>query len=403
MLSKLITILISLSIFISISAQSKGKLVESKNEFWQHIEDAIADYEKKDKDPEMIFQVDLEGINLPTTIDQFQTYWHQPPISQGNTGTCWSFSTTSYFESEVYRLHKKEVKLYEMYTVYWEYVEKAKGFVESRGETIFEQGSEANAVTRIWKKYGIIPEELFTGLSEGQKFYNHEPLQKEMYDYLQSVKSTNSWNEDVVIATIKTILNHYLGTPPEKFEVDGEEYSPKTYLSDYLQLNLDDYYDILSYMQQPYWKQVEYQVEDNWWHNKDYWNIPLDDFMKLFKNAIKNGFTVCIGGDVSEAGKDASKDVFLVPEFDIPVDYINEYSRQFRFSNGTTADDHGIHVVGWTNLDGIDWYLIKDSGSSSRNGNNKGYYFFREDYVKLKIMDFMIHKDALGDYAEKLK
>ena len=156
-------------------------------------------------------------------------------------------------------------------------------------------------------------------------------------------------------------------------------------------------------MQQPYWKQVEYQVEDNWWHNKDYWNIPLDDFMKLFKNAIKNGFTVCIGGDVSEAGKDASKDVFLVPEFDIPVDYINEYSRQFRFSNGTTADDHGIHVVGWTNLDGIDWYLIKDSGSSSRNGNNKGYYFFREDYVKLKIMDFMIHKDALGDYAEKLK
>ena len=113
MLSKLITILISLSIFISISAQSKGKLVESKNEFWQHIEDAIADYEKKDKDPEMIFQVDLEGINLPTTIDQFQTYWHQPPISQGNTGTCWSFSTTSYFESEVYRLHKKEVKLSE--------------------------------------------------------------------------------------------------------------------------------------------------------------------------------------------------------------------------------------------------------------------------------------------------
>lgn len=403
MFARLITILISLSILISVSAQSKGKFIESKNEFWKHIEDEIAKYEEKEKEPKMIFQVDLEGVTIPTSVEQFETYWHQPPISQGNTGTCWSFSTTSYFESEVYRLHKKEVKLSEMYTVYWEYVEKAKGFVESRGETLFAQGSEANAVTRIWKKYGIIPRELFTGLKEGQEFYNQEPLEKEMYDYLQNVKETNAWNEDVVIETIKTFLDHYIGTPPRKFEVDGKEYTPETYLSDYLQLNLDDYYDILSYMQKPYWQQVEYEVPDNWWHNKDYWNIPLDDFMKLFKSAIHNGFTVCIGGDVSEAGKDANKDVFLVPEFDIPTEYINEYSRQFRFSNGTTTDDHGIHVVGWTNIDGTDWYLIKDSGSSSRNGNNKGYYFFREDYIKLKIMDFMVHKDALGDFAEKLK
>ena len=41
--------------------------------------------------------------------------------------------------------------------------------------------------------------------------------------------------------------------------------------------------------------------------------------MNIFKNAIHNGFTVCIGGDVSEAGKDASKDVFLIPEFDMPI------------------------------------------------------------------------------------
>ena len=403
MLKRIITILIGLSILISVNAQSKAKFVESKAKFWTQIKEEIEKYEEKEKEPRKIFQVDLEGVTLPTSVDQFESYWHQPPISQGNTGTCWSFSTTSYFESEVYRLHKKEVKLSEMYTVYWEYVEKAKGFVESRGETIFEQGSEANAVTRIWKQYGIVPAELYTGLKEGQKFHNHTSVYKEMYNYLQSVKETNAWNEKIVIATIKSILNKHLGTPPEKFTVEGKEYTPKTYLTDYLKLNLNDYYDILSYMQQPYWEQVEYEVPDNWWDNKDYWNLPLDDYMKIFKNAVREGFTICIGGDVSEPGKVAEKDVFLIPEFDIPFEYINDYSRQYRFSNETTTDDHGLHVVGWMNLDGIDWYLVKDSGSSARDGNNVGYYFFREDYIKLKIMDFMVHKDALGEYKDKLK
>jgi bleomycin hydrolase len=53
--------------------------------------------------------------------------------------------------------------------------------------------------------------------------------------------------------------------------------------------------------------------------------------------------------------------------------------------------------------DGKDWYLIKDSGSGSRDGNNYGYYFYNEDYVKLKMMDFMVHKDAVKDLLKKFK
>ncbi|NTW33465.1 MAG: peptidase C1, partial [Bacteroidetes bacterium] len=86
-------------------------------------------------------------MDIPTSVDQFTKSWYQPPVSQGNTGTCWCFSTTSYFESEVYRLTKKEVKLSEMYTVYWEYVEKAKRFIKEKGNSAFGEGSEANAVT----------------------------------------------------------------------------------------------------------------------------------------------------------------------------------------------------------------------------------------------------------------
>jgi len=57
-----------------------------------------------------------------------------------------------------------------MYTVYWEYVEKAKGYIKTKGTSAFSEGSEANAVTRVWKTYGIVPESDYTGLKAGQTF-----------------------------------------------------------------------------------------------------------------------------------------------------------------------------------------------------------------------------------------
>jgi bleomycin hydrolase len=171
----------------------------------------------------------------------------------------------------------------------------------------------------------------------------------------------------------------------------------------------DNYIDVLSYMQQPYWEKVEYEVPDNWWHNKDYYNFPLDDFMKIVKTSIQKGYTFSIGGDVSEAGFLAMEaNAAVVPSFDIPSSAIDENARQFRFSNETTTDDHGMHVIGFTIRNGITWFLVKDSGAGSRAGgkeknSNFGYYFFHEDYIKLKMMDIMVHKDMVKEYMPKFR
>ena len=383
--------------------KDKGEFIEYQNDFLDYIMTESGIIDSSDKESEKVFKLDLTGYDLPTSVSEFTTYWYNDPISQGNTGTCWSFSTTSYFESEIYRLHNKKIKLSEMYTVYWEYVEKAKRFIREKGNSLFSEGSEANAVPRIWKIYGIVPEDVYTGKKQGQKFHNHEIMYKEMNGYLENMKNSNSWNEEEGLNKIKSILNKYIGTPPENFTDEGKEYTPKEFLEKVTELNLDDYVDVLSYMQQPYYQKVEYEVPDNWWHSKDYYNIPLDEFMNTLINAVKNGYTICIGGDVSEAGINPFYDVAVVPSFDIPSEYIDENVRQFRFSNQTTTDDHGVHIVGYLNKNGEDWFLIKDSGSSSRNGKNKGYYFFHEDYVKLKIMDYMVHKDAMGDVLEKFR
>jgi len=381
--------------------KDKGILIESKNEFMDSIKKTLASYERKDEPAKKTFKLDFSTINAPTSPSDFTQYWHTPPVSQAMTNTCWCFSTTSYLETEVYRLTKRKLKLSEMHTVYWEYVEKTRRFIRERGNSAFAEGSEANAVTRIWKMYGVLPEDAFTGLQPGRVFHDHSVMYNEMRTYLQSVKAANAWDEGAAIAAIKSIMDHYIGTPPATVVVDGKKMTAKEYLEKIVRINPDDYVDILSIANQPLHQYVEYEVEDNWWHSKEYFNVTLDEFMSTLKKAIRDGYTVSIGGDVSEAGIDGHAGMAVVPTFDIPPDYINDDARLFRFANGTTGDDHGIHLVGYKEMDGKDWYLIKDSGSGCRNNNHPGYYFYHEDYVKLKMLDFMIHKDAVKDLLGK--
>ncbi len=412
-MKKFIVSLAVLMIYANLYAQikpDKAVFEEYKPGFYQnfilkdvrHINETL-----KRKEVHKRFQMDQTGYNIPDKVKDYKREWANPVISQGNAGTCWCYSTVSFLESEIYRQTGKKVKLSEIYTVYWEYVEKAREYVRTRGESNFSEGSEGNAVTREWKKYGTMPYSVYTGLINGRKYHTHAKMYEEMMTYLKSVKKANAWNENQVTETIKDIMNYHIGEPPTSFTVDGKKYTPKTYLKDYLKINPDDYVEILSYKQEPFWQKAEYKVPDNWWHSKDYYNVPLEDFMKIIKKSIRNGYTMSIGGDVSEAGFLRSTQAAVIPTFDIPYKYIDDNARQFRFSNKTTTDDHGMHLVGYTERDGMDWYLIKDSSSGSRNNDPDapefGYYFFREDYVKLKMMGFTIHKDAVKDILKKFK
>ncbi len=379
---------------------NKGIFTEPKEGFYEEILKGLNDYTPA-KGTKKVYKLDFDGLDIPKSVDEFTSIWHNPPVSQARTGTCWCFSTTSYMESEVYRLYNKKVKLSEMYTVYNEYLEKAKRYINERGNSEIGEGSEANALIRIWKQYGIMPEEVYSGQKNGQKFHDHKALINEISLYLQNLKITNAWDVQTGISTIKSILNHYLGEPPVEFTYEGKKYTPVSYLKEYLKINTDDYVDIMSLKEKPYYQQVEYDVSDNWWHDSSYYNVPLNVFMETIKKTIKSGIGMAIGGDVSEAGYDGWHNAAVVPSFDIPSEYINDDAREFRFNNGTTGDDHGIHLIGYQNRNGRTWFLIKDSGAGSRNGNAKGYYFYDEDYVKLKIIDFMVHKDAVKDLLAK--
>jgi bleomycin hydrolase len=376
-----------------------GRMAIYENHFYNGILNALGEDPAEGR---VVFQAIPSNIDIPKSISEFETVWKNMPVSQGRTGTCWDYSAISFMESEIFRISGRKIKLSEMYIAYHEYLAKTEEFIDTRGKSRFSEGSEANAVTRQMKDHGLVPFEAYTGNSLDKAYPDHEEMVTELSTLLKGYKTRNQWNRELILTSVRVILDHYMGSPPDEFLYEGVRHTPMSFMKEIATLNPDDYIAFISLKSEPYWSRTEYKVPDNYWHSKEYHNVPLDNFMEIIKSSVKQGYSLAIGGDVSEAGYLAAYDVAFVPSFDIPSAYIDENARQFRFSNRSTTDDHGIHLVGYKEVeDGKWWFLIKDSSSSSFNGKNRGFFFYHEDYIKLKMMNIMVHRDAAEEILMK--
>jgi bleomycin hydrolase len=396
---------ISILIFIGVSvfAQDEVKYKTYEPGFYHQfiLRDVRAVKAEQDVDEqEKHLILDQSDMRIPDNPADYTKIWAQPTLSQGNAGTCWAYGGTSFVESEHKRLGGNSLKLSEMYTVYWEYVEKARRYVKTRGESRFTQGSQANAVTRMIKLHGAVPETAYSGLKKDRKYHSHADMVSEMKSYLQSVKETNAWNEARVISTIKAIMHYHMGEPPVTFDYQGVKYTPETFRDDVLKFQPDNYIDIMSTIAVPFGEKGVYDVPDNWWRCNQYENVSLEKYVELLNAALESGYTAAIGGDVSEAGFSRETNAAVIPDFDIESKNINQAAREFRFANKSTSDDHIMHIIGYQKFKGDYWYLVKDSSSGSRNVGKEsdkfGYYFMHEDYIRLKILTFTVHKDVLN-------
>ncbi len=357
--------------------------------------------EKESK--EKTLRLDVSGILRPASPEVFTRAFHVSPVAQYNTGTCWSFATTSFFESEVHRLSGREIKLSEIWSVYWEYLEKLRGFLRTRGDSLIAEGSQPAAVIRAWRQHGAVPAEAYPGLLTPDGRHDHSRLEGQIKDLASWAEKHDVWDEERVLAMARAILDRELGPPPEKVWWQGREMSPKQFLDEVLGLRLDDYVQFISTLEAPFWTRAEYTVPDNWWHDASYVNVPLEDWYQGLFGAVNAGYPVAIGGDVSEPGYYGFENLAVVPTFDIPAEYIDQSARELRFVNRSTEDDHLLHVVGHAQAGGKQWFLIKDSARSSRWGKFEGYYFYREDYVRLKMLTYTVHKDAVKELLERVE
>jgi bleomycin hydrolase len=347
-----------------------------------------------------VLSADLTGFEKPTNPAEFTKFFHLPPVRQDNTGTCWSFAATSLLESELRRQGKTEVKLSEMFTVYWEYVEKARRFVREKGNSFLGQGSEPNSAMERIRQYGLVRASDFTGLLDGKLSHDHGPLFREFRDYLSGLAANNEWDEARALAGVRAILDKHLGRPPDRISVDGRLLTPLEYLKS-LGLDPGDYVAFVSFMYLPFFAKGEFRVPDNWWHSQDFHNLPLHEFSLALLRALRRGYTAALAVDFSEPGYSGENDIAMVPTFDIPSSYIDQSSREYRFTNGSSTDDHAVHCVGYLESAKGNWFLIKDSWENAYWGKAKGYFFYQDDYVRLKCLMFLVHKDAVKEVLDK--
>ncbi|MBN2635152.1 MAG: aminopeptidase [Prolixibacteraceae bacterium] len=343
----------------------------------------------------ILFQLNIRAQEKETfTI--IKEIKHLPIVNQGSTGTCWSFATISFLESEIIRKGFPETDLSEIFIVNYTYKNKAEKYLLYHGNNNFSEGGQAHDVFDVIAEHGLSTEEAFPGEKIDGKF-NHNELINELKIEVNKLNDKRN-NFDVNdIKSFNPILKKHLGKLPKHIEFDDKKYSPKEFLNE-LEINPDDYVEISSYTHHPFYEPFVLEVPDNWSHGL-YYNLPMDEMMEVIHYSLNTGYTVCWDGDTSEKtfrNKNGKADV---PEK--LIDKINQEMRQETFMNRTTTDDHLMHLVGLSEDDeGKTCFYTKNSWGAASN-NYGGYLHLTEDYVRLKTIAIVVHKDAIPKNIRK--
>ena len=342
-----------------------------------------------------------------------------PVQNQGSSGTCWSYSTNSFIESEMVRAGKKPVALSQIYAARNVYIEKGKQYVKMHGATTLGDGGSLHDAIDMYRLYGAIPQEVYTGLNYGTKLNDFSEIGEVRDAFLAAIikpkkgKLSPNW-----LTAYTAILDAYLGTPPEKFKWNGKEYTPRTFADQVVGINPNDYVEFSSFIEYPMYEKFILPIPDNWSLGQVY-NVRMTELTDIIDHALKNGYTVNWATDVSEKYFSWKNGVAFVPEKDFedmskeekddmfngpkPERKLTEEMRQIAFNNYTTTDDHGMHIVGLAkDQNGKEYYIVKNSWGESND--YKGYLYVTKAYVQFKSTAILLNKAGVPkDIMKKLK
>lgn len=353
--------------------------------------------------------------------------------NQSRSGTCWDYSTLSFFESEILKATGKTYDLCESYVCNKTYRDRAVQVVRLHGDCQFAEGGSAYDPLYCIENYGIVPETAMPapGTLYGDSLNNFGEFFSLLTPYVKAVATSNSKKLSTQwLVGLQGILDAYLGKCPESFTYEGQTYTPKSFASS-LGLNWDDYVSFTSYTHHPFWKAFAVEVQDNW-RNPLSWNVPIDDLSRIIDNAIMNGYTVAWGGDVSEdgftrkglayaidtkkvervSGSDMDrwlklpreKRISIIDSLGCKVPEVTptQKLRQERFDNWQLTDDHGMQIFGIAkDQNGKEYYMVKNSWGET--GDYKGIWYMTKNFIVANTMDFMVNKNAVPkDIRKKL-
>lgn len=334
--------------------------------------------------------------------------------NQGSSGTCWSYATGSFLESEMIKAGRKPIHLSKIFHARKQYEDKSDVYVRMGGNIGWGDGGEPHDVINSLRKYGTVPQEVYSGLTAGATRNNFGEMQAVLEGMLKGVAANkNGTINPVWKSLVNNTLDAYLGKVPESFTYAGKNYTPKSFAKEVVGLNPDDYIEFMSQTNTPYWEKAMMMVPDNWsfeWVN----NIPMQEITNIIDHALKQGYTVTWATDVSEPYFSWPNGVAYVPENAMNLDAkrmkkeekdalftevrkeltITPEIRQVGLDNQTTTDDHGMHIVGMSkDQNGKEYYIVKNSWGE--DNDYKGYLNVSKAYVQLKTTAILLNKKGV--------
>jgi bleomycin hydrolase len=296
---------------------------------------------------------------------------------------------------------KEEMDLSEIYFVYYTYITKGFDYVRYHGNANFSEGGQAHDVTNVIKTYGLVPESIYSGMNYKSEYHNHSDFAKSLTEIVKKAAKDKENQKMNWFTSFKELLDSILGEAPLSFNYKGKEYTPASFNEKEVGFDPSNYIEFTSYTHHPFYEHVDLEVPDNWSHDR-YYNLPIEEFMTVMDHALKNGYSIAWDGDVSEKGFDHKTGIsdLAQQDFDHLMGLGFQKYRQKTFNDFTTTDDHLMHVVGIAkNKDRKKFYITKNSWGVYNDYG--GYLFMSEDYVKVKTVAFMVHKDAVPDAIAK--
>ena len=354
--------------------------------------------------------------------------------NQNRAGTCWCYSSLAFIESELLRMGKGEYDLSEMFLVHNTYLDRADKAVRTHGDISFSQGGSFYDVIYGMETFGLVPEaEMRPGVMYGMELSNHNELSAVSDAVVAAIAEGNHRSlqvgpdgQPLWKKAIEAIHDIYLGVRPETFTYEGKEYTPKSFYES-LGLNADDYVSLTSYTHHPFYAPFILEIQDNWRWAQSY-NLPIDELMEVFDNAIMEGYTIAWGSDVSEEGftrmgtallpadtedadlqgSDMAKWLRMTEEekMNTPMPttqkWCTQEERQLAYDIWETTDDHGMQIYGIAkDQNGTEYYMVKNSWGEA--GTYKGIWYASKAFVRYKTMNIVVHKNAIPkDIRKKL-
>ncbi|HOY31833.1 MAG TPA: C1 family peptidase [Bacteroidales bacterium] len=315
-----------------------------------------------------------------------------PVKNQAMSSTCWSFATVSFFESELLRMGKGEYDLSEMFYVRKAYPIKAYNYYHFQGKSNFGPGGQAHDITYLFSEYGAVPEKVYDGLG-GKEYHDHIALDNALLKIMDSVikMPARAANEKWKLS-LDSIMDIYLGLMPEKFIFGEKTFTPQSFAAS-VGLHAENYIELTSYSNHPFYKPFVLEVPDNWMFEK-YYNVPVDELIRVMNNAIDKGYTICWDGDVSDNDSFTENKGYATTANEKVK--VTQSDRQKAFEDFSVTDDHLMHITGIAeSKDGTRYYLTKNSWGDKKGID--GYWYLSENYIRLKTIAILVHKDAMPD------